>query len=368
MRALCIRMIVLVALVAPLAAQDAVDRPTPRPQAPTSTARDLELVTGAPQTGVPRGYALVVGVGSYPKLDEARQLRYAESDADAVYRVLISAEGGAFPAENVKLLTGREATLANIRRELEEWLPSVAQQGDRVVVYFAGHGFVKDGVGYFAPADVDPDRLDETAYAMSAVGDVLANRIKADWKVLLTDACHSGKINPETTNEALERQFSALPKSFLTLTATTDQEQSFEDPQLATGFGFFTYFLVQAFRGNADSDPCDGRITAEELITYVRGNVRRYARERQLQQTPTARGDYEPTMLLGVTPRCADDAPSTLGTAVVESNMDDVMVYVDGKLIGPVSQGTPLIIPGLTSGTHDFEGTKPGTSPTGSRS
>ena len=124
-----------------------------------------------------------------------------------------------------------------------------------MVVYFAGHGFVQNGKGYLAPWDVDPDKLETTAYPMATLGDVLANKVNANWKVLLTDACHSGKINAETTNEALERQFSALPTSFLTLTATTEREQSFEDPNLSTGYGFFTYFLVQAFRGYADSDP-----------------------------------------------------------------------------------------------------------------
>jgi uncharacterized caspase-like protein len=129
---------------------------------------------------------------------------------------------------------------------------------------------------------------------MSAVGDVLANQVNAGWKVLFTDACHSGKVNAETTDAALEQQFSALPASFLTLTATTEREQSFEDPNLSTGFGLYTYFLARGLQGHADYDPCDGRITADELIEYVRSNVRKYARERQLAQTPTARGDYEP--------------------------------------------------------------------------
>ena len=269
--------------------------------------RDLILVAAKPapiRDGVPRGYAVIVGVAHYKNLDASKQLQFPESDAEAMYRVLINHEGGAFPAENVHFLKGADATLANVRRELEEWLPSVAQPADRVVVYFAGHGFVQDGKGYLAPWDVDPDRLDTTAYPMARLGDVLANKVSAGWKVLLTDACHSGKINAETTNEALERQFSALPTSFLTLTATTEREQSFEDPNLSTGYGFFTYFLVQAFRGYADSDPCDGRITADELIEYVRANVRRYARDRQLSQTPTARGDYEPDMLLGVGNGC----------------------------------------------------------------
>jgi len=320
------------------------------------------------QTAVPRGYALVVGIANYQNLDASKQLRYPESDADSFYRVLISHVGGAFPAENVHFLKGPQATLANIKHELEEWLPSVAQPADRVVVYFAGHGFVQNGRGYLAPYDVQPENLDASAYPMSTLGDVLANKVGAGWKVLLTDACHSGKVNAETTNEALEEQFKSLPASFLTLTATTEREQSFEDPQLATGFGFFTYYLVQAFNGYADNDPCDGRITADELIEYVRSNVRRYARERQLSQTPTARGDYEPEMLLGVAASClsdgtADKAASMLGTAVIESNMDDVDLYVDGKLIGRLSKNKPLTLPSLPSGLHEFRGEHEGYEP-----
>jgi tetratricopeptide (TPR) repeat protein len=336
--------------------------------------RDLVLApaaesTPAPSASIPRGYALIVGVANYRNLDASRQLRFPETDAEAIHRVLISREGGAFPAENVHLLLGRQATLENIRRELEEWLPSVAQPADRVVVFFAGHGFVTRGQGYFAPWDVDPERLESTAYSMTTLGDVLANRVKAQWKVLLTDACHSGKINAETTNEALEQQFSSLPQNFLTLTATTEREQSYEDPALSTGFGLFTYFLAQAWNGHADNDPCDGRITADELIEYVRSNVRRYARDRQLSQTPTARGDYEPAMLLGVNSGCLAPAnaaappPSMLGTAIVEVNMSDVDLFVDGDLVGRLAAGKPLVLPRLSSGLHEFKGVKDGYEP-----
>lgn len=343
--------------------------PPGNPQVPAG--RDLVLVKPKPpatpdRIGVPRGYAVVIGISQYQNLEASKQLQFPESDAEAMYRVLINREGGSFPPENVHFLKGEQATLANIRRELEEWLPSVAQPADRVVVYFAGHGFVNDGRGYLAPWDVNPDQLATTAYPMTTLGDVMANRVKANWKVLFTDACHSGKINAETTNESLEQQFSALPASFLTLTATTEREQSFEDPDLSTGFGFFTYFIVQAFRGYADNDPCDGQITADEMIEYVRSNVRRYARERQLSQTPTARGDYEPEMLLGVATEClssGDKAPSMFGTAVVETNVDDVDVYIDDKLIGRMSKAKPLVVPSLSSGLHEFQGVKAGYEP-----
>jgi tetratricopeptide (TPR) repeat protein len=360
----------LLRLLAPFFLVAAVAAQTGPAGTPGTRERDLVLVppsaAAAKPTGVPRGYALIVGISNYKNLDATKQLAFSESDADAIYRVMISREGGAFPPENVHFLKGSEATLANIRHELEVWLPSVSRPTDRVVVYFAGHGFVKDGRGYLAPWDVDPNRLETTAYPMTTLGDVLANRVAAQWKVLLTDACHSGKINAETTNEALERQFSALPTNFLTLTATTEREQSYEDRDLSTGFGLFTYFLVQAWRGYADNDPCDGRVTADELIEYVRSNVRRHARDRQLSQTPTARGDYEPDMLLGVAGGCLDTgntSPSMLGTAVVESNMDDVDLYIDGQLIGKLSRSKPLVVPRLSSGLHEFKGVKAGYEP-----
>ena len=343
------------------------------PQQDQPRGRDLVLDAPAADAGMvpltmPRGYALVVGVGEYRNLDESRQLLYSESDAEAMYRVLISPEGGQFPPENVRLLTGAQATLANIRQALEEWLPSVAAPADRVVVYFAGHGLVEGGRGYLAPWDFEPGRVAETSYPMAQLGAVMSERIAARWKVLLTDACHSGRINfnAETTNETLDQQLGNLPRNFLTLTATREREQSYEDPDLSTGFGFFTYFVTQAMSGHADIDPCDGRITADEVIEYVRSNVRRHARSRSLSQTPTARGDYDPAMLLGVGTAClgtADpEAPSLLGTAIVEVNLDDVDLYVDGELVGSLSRSRPLRIPGL-SGMHEFMGVREGYEP-----
>ena len=254
---------------------------------------------------------------------------------------------------------------ANIRHALEEWLPSVAQPSDRVVVYFVGHGFVKDGRGYLAPWDVDPSRLHETAYPMTTLGDVMANRVQAHWKVLLTDACHSGKINAETTNEALDLQLSSMPRNFLTLAAATAREQAYYDGELETGFGFFTYFLTRALLGYADFDPCDGQITADEVIEYVRGNVRTYARERNLYQTPTARGDYDPRMPLGVSTKCLDVvvAESLVGAAVVEVDVGGVDLYIDGRFVGRLTRGEPLLLEGLPAGLHEFKGVRRGYEP-----
>jgi uncharacterized caspase-like protein len=104
---------------------------------------------------IPRSYALVIGISKYKNLPQDAQLQYPDLDAESVYTVLISPEGGQFPAENVHKLIDGQATLENIRHELETWLPSVTHPEDRVLIYFAGHGFVSNGTAYIAPHDID---------------------------------------------------------------------------------------------------------------------------------------------------------------------------------------------------------------------
>jgi tetratricopeptide (TPR) repeat protein len=341
------------------------------PQPPGLKDRDLIVrpneTSPPPGPSIPKGYALVIGVGRYQNLPEGSNLRYSESDAEAMYRVLISAEFGDFSPENVHKLIGPEATLANIRKELEVWLPSVAKADDRVVVYFAGHGLVADGRGFIAPWDVRTDDLANTAYPMAQLAKVLSRDIKSTHKVLFTDACHSGKITPESSDENIAAQWKLQESPyFLTLTATSEREQSFEDPKLSTGFGIFTYFLVQALQGQADTQPCDGLVTADELVSYVTRQVHEYTRARNVYQTPVALGDYDPALVMAVSRGCPQTGgPSApdVGTMTVESNMDGVDLYMDDKLVGTVSKSAPLTLPGLAAGVHTFKGVRKGYQP-----
>ena len=346
----------------------AAQRPTDQNPIGTLNLRpgEVDAEPSVRPQAVPRGYALVIGVGNYPNLRDDQQLPFAGSDAREMYRVLISQEGGAFPAENVRVLTDEQASLANIRQELEEWLPSVAQPEDRVVVYFVGHGFVEGGQGYLAPWDVDPDRLGETGYSMTDLGDVMANRVQARWRALFTEACHSGKVNAETTNEGLDEQLNSLPGDFLNFSAAREQEEAHYDARLATGFGFFTYFLTRALLGEADYPPCDGLVTADELVHYVRDNVWQYARARGRFQTPSDRGSFDPRMGLGISRLCLDDTGRRkLGAALVEVNLAGVDLYVNDEFRGTLSEGDPpFLVPGLQGGEeYEFKGVRRGYEP-----
>lgn len=345
-------------------------------QTPATQERDLRVEADTTETRplipepgkvvIPRSYALVIGISKYRNLPSEQQLRFAERDAEAMYSILISPEGGNFRAENVHRLIGADATLANLKRELEEWLPSVAKPEDRVLVYFAGHGFVVDGTPYLAPYDFDVKNVEGTAYPMEQLGKVFGSKIQAKWKVLITDACHSGAITPEATR-TINRSLLDLSTSVFSLTASRDRERSFESEDWGGGHGIFTYYVVRGLEGAADENG-DGIVTADELAEYVRRNVREATGGRQ---NPTSeRGSFDPNMLLAYVPsriRAPEPAAPKFGTLIFETNMDGVEIFVDGKSVGVVNRDKPLRLPGLKPGAHTIKGVKQGYEPDGPR-
>jgi tetratricopeptide (TPR) repeat protein/uncharacterized caspase-like protein len=362
---------ILAILAAAAAALGAQTPPQPTQQ------RDLKYESGAPPAtatppaptavAIPRSYALVLGIANYKNLSAKDQLQFSERDAEAIYSILISPEGGNFHAENVHKLTGARATLANMRHELEEWLPSTARDDDRVLIYFAGHGFVFDGRAYLAPYDLEPGNIPRTGYPMETLGSVIGTRIKAKWKVLITDACHSGAITPEADRAAVSSGLLNLNSSLFSLTASRDRESSFESPDWGGGHGIFTYYVVKGLEGAAD-DSHDGIVTADELAEYVRRNVREATNA--LQNPTSERGSFDPNMLLAYAPSGAAPGappPPKDGAFVFETNMDGVEVFVDGKSAGVVDKGKPLRLPGLQPGVHTVRGVHLGYEPDGPR-
>ncbi len=333
--------------------------------------RDLtiEKLAPAPKTQqIPVSYAVIVGISHYRNLPPKDQLHFADRDAQSIFTALISPEGGNFRVENVHMLTNEKATLADLRREIDTWLPSVVKEDDRVLIYFAGHGFMYQGKGYLAPFDMEPDpaRIPATGYPMDELGTVIGGKIKARSKILLTDACHSGAITPEDT-ESLNTRLGDLSKSLFSLTASRARELSFESADLKGGHGVFTYYVVQGMEGAADSSG-DGVVTADELAEYVHTQVRDYTASRQ---NPTSdKANYDPQMLLAYIPSKAKPAAAPtakFGTLVFDSNMDGVEVFVDGKTLGVLEKGKPVSAPGLPPGEHTVQGVKMGYEPDGPR-
>jgi tetratricopeptide (TPR) repeat protein len=364
-------------LVASAVVFAAAQQPSP-PSSSKPQQRDLkyEKVEDTPEPtlpevkrqSIPRSYAIVIGVAQYKNLPASSQLKFPERDAEQIYGILISPEGGNFRAENVRKLIGPKATLSAIRDQIGAWLPAAAKEDDRVLIYFAGHGFVFNGKAYLAPYDIDPDDITRTGYPMDELSQIIGSRVKAKWKVLVTDSCHSGAITPATNAAAMNARLQGVAPSLFSLTASRDRELSYESPDWGGGHGVFTYYVVQGMQGEADADG-NGIVTADELGEYVRREVRRATNS---AQNPTfERASFDNNMPLSYPPSHTVSAaalpkPKT-GTLIFESNMDGVEVFVNGVSQGVAGKGAPLRVPGLNPGSVTVQGVKMGYEPDGPR-
>jgi hypothetical protein len=252
-------------------------------------------------------WAVVVGINAYRNV---RPLSYAVEDARAFYRFLTVQDR--VPAENVILLLDKDATLNRLRSVLGTQIKSRAGAQDMVVVFFAGHGaaekdaFSPDGDGlekYLLPVDADPEDLYASALPMREVSHIF-RRIRAERLVFIVDACYSGAsggrtielpgIRAQISDAFLDRLCTG--KGRVILSASGANEVSAEKPEF--GHGVFTYYLLQALEGAADSDQ-DGQVTVDEVYRYVSARVPKATGQ---EQHPVRKGAVEGQIVLGIVP------------------------------------------------------------------
>ena len=277
----------------------------------TGTTTNNVTVSGAP-SGPPRfqqQWGLVIGVGNYEDPAVA-DLKYTEADAQAFYDFLTSTQGGGFQRDQVRFLLNEQATTAAVKAAFR-WLISQAGAEDLVVIYFAGHGGTgedvtvppdeADGVDeYLITYDAQQADLFSTAVRDDEMADWLAS-FRCDNVVVILDSCFAAGATRSLEQTGTRagpgnRVFSDLVgPGRLFLAASQEDEFSYEDPAL--GHGVFTYYLLRglgAMEGvttpEADADQ-DGRVTVEELRTYLEREVTRA----KPQQHPLVTGDLTMT-------------------------------------------------------------------------
>jgi tetratricopeptide (TPR) repeat protein len=299
-------------------------------------------------------WGLVVGISSYRYLPPEAQLRFAHRDAQEFAAFLRGPAGGAIPADHVRLLANEQATLAQIRAALEDWLADVARPEDIIYVFFAGHGVLDPhDDGYFVANDSDPQNLHATALPFREVDDILSNRLKASLVVLIADACHAGRLGwssyaPDIPSRAAEPLASIGhgDRSFLKLLASRPSEQSFEDAAWNGGHGMFTRALLNGLEGAADRDG-DRVVRAAETIDYV---SRRVPELTDARQHPRVAGTFDGQTPLALSMKPEASAPRTVSLNV--SGPAASAVYVDNVFRGRIRPEGMLRIDELQPGRH----------------
>lgn len=263
-----------------------------------SVAQDIDVPIKGKQKKSD-SYAVVIGIEKYQYVPDAI---HANNDAEVFREYLIDTLG--YPKENIKIITDRKATQAEIDKLLgtDGWLArnTIKNKSD-VVVYFSGHGIANfnTSAANILPYDVDPNY--SSGIQLKSLYKNLAS-LDAKSMTVYLDACFTG----QTRNEKLlidkarpivikETDFLADEKITVISASSGSQISS---AMTDSNHGIFTYYLLKGLRGDADKNK-DKKIYLDELIEYVSKEVKLTASKMGRVQTPVVSGATKLLLLDG---------------------------------------------------------------------
>jgi len=226
-------------------------------------------------------YAVVVGISDYQDRG-IPDLRFADKDAEAFANFLRSPFGGnnALANDRIKVLRNQEATAGNVAAALDGLLEKV-KEGDRVIIYFSGHGDVERKTvsqpGFLlcwdAPSKV---YMGGGTYSLAYLQEIVTtlSTVNLAKVIVISDACHAGKLagsqigGAQLTTSNLAKQFSNEIK----ILACQPGEFSLEGEQWGGGRGCFSYHLINGLAGLADINK-DLMVTLGEIDRYLEDHV-----------------------------------------------------------------------------------------------
>lgn len=235
----------------------------------------------------PKDWGLIIGIQNYAHLPD---VKYAKKDAlimkDYFMKIL------RVPEENIITLIDSDATQARMRGYLENYIPANVSKDTTLYVYFAGHGApdLKSGDPYLVPYDGDTLFIEQTGYKLRKFYKDLES-LNINQAYVFLDSCFSGTASRaadmllQNTRPALlnvkDVQFAT--DKVISFAASSKGQTSNAYPEKEQGL--FTYYLLKALKGDADTDD-DQWISIKEVYDYVRKHVNRVSRRLGSEQNP----------------------------------------------------------------------------------
>ena len=211
--------------------------------------------------GAGRVYGVFVGISNYG--GRASNLMFTAQDATRAHQAMV--RGAAMRESDGIILTDQQATLANIRRAVQD-MAGRAGPNDMFVFFYSGHGGRVPRRGAFQPSD--PDNQDETlAFYDADLSDDEMNQwlstVRARASLLILDACFSGGFSKDVISAP----------GRMGLFSSEEDVTSGVAVKFRAG-GYLAQFILEAVGERlADADG-DREITALELSQYLHERYR----------------------------------------------------------------------------------------------
>ncbi len=245
--------------------------------------------TSEPIMPKPKLYAVLVGVSQYSD-ETIPSLKWAAQDAIDLAATLQKQQGLLYDKVTIRLLTDKQATAAAVIDDLD-WISRAASQGDRVIVFLAGHGVTDERQDYyFLPSNAEIDResglfVPRRSTAVKRTDIVSSLRETQGHALFLFDTCHAARA---TSVASLRGSLDLVPfinelrsaeNGVLVLSSSEGREASQERDDWR--HGAFTKAILEALNGADEPDHKDHVLTFSALNHYVGERVKELTANRQ---------------------------------------------------------------------------------------
>ncbi|MCX8040537.1 MAG: caspase family protein [Planctomycetota bacterium] len=218
-------------------------------------------------------HALIIGNSAYRGGWDP--LPGVKQDIEAVKRCL--------EEQDFRVQVRTDLTKQQLADALDEFIEECAMREDaRVVIYYAGHGYTRDRVGYLVGIDApvpSEKGFIRSAYEIAAIK-IKAQQAKARHVLFAFDACFAGSVFVPMRG-AKEYVLAAAREPVRMFLTSGSADETVPDQS------FFCQEFVAGINGAADMNH-DGYVTGSELATYIKQTVRDRAAAAGIKLTPQA--------------------------------------------------------------------------------
>jgi len=244
-----------------------------------------------------RRLGLIIGINQYQD-PTFQPLHYAENDARALAQWLVNAKGGKWAASDVQFAQGAQVTQALVESLVTQACLHIAESGDTVFIYFAGHAFVDEqhGDGYLALTDTSY-RNPATGFHLPSFARQTMSRSRAGHILFILDCFQNGRAWGVSRSTPFDSKpllgsplLDELQQQPNRLFLCSCRGNEFAPEEGEQNLGLFTYRMIVGLCGPA-SDPTTGKILLRPLHTYLFKNLGE-------QQRPQLFGQDQPPLVL----------------------------------------------------------------------
>ena len=227
-------------------------------------------------------FILSIGINAYKNSNY--NLNYAVKDATDFSKSLESGGAQLFNQVYQYNLLNAKATKVEIETVFKSLEEKIGPE-DVFVFYYAGHGVMslktdtKPEDFYIVTHDVVSFYGDDITLKGVSAKQLLnySKHIAAQKQLFILDACHSGgaldAIANNTRGVGREKALAQLARNTGTFFLTASQDAQYANEAGDLKHGLFTYALIEVLEGQYEGAAIDGKITINEMKTYVEERV-----------------------------------------------------------------------------------------------